>query len=359
MANKPLDFTTPVGRLVGGSLYEPRTTDYDGKPLAVKTGPNAGKPRVDYSFGVAIPKTPGVTHWASEAWGAPIWALAHAAFPGGECATRDFAWKITDGDSTVPNKRMKKPCDNEGYAGHWVIWYSGSTAPRIFDAKGTTQLLEKDAIKPGYFVQVFGNVTDNKPSQSPGLYINHSMVALSAYGPEISFGPDVSKAGFGQGVALPPGASLAPPAGAIPSTGATPPPPGAATMVPPPPAPPAAGPAVIAPPARVMLAPANGATYESLIAAGWTDATLIQHGLMAAPVASVPAPLPVGSVPTPLPPAPVVVAPPPLPVTPNADIRQVPAARVMLPAANGATYEAMIATGWTDALLIQHGMMAA
>jgi len=31
----------------------------------------------------------------------------------------------------------------------------------------------------------------------------------------------------------------------------------------------------------------------------------------------------------------------------------------MLPAANGATYEQMIAAGWTDAMLIQHGMMAA
>lgn len=30
---------------------------------------------------------------------------------------------------------------------------------------------------------------------------------------------------------------------------------------------------------------------------------------------------------------------------------------VMLPAANGATYEALIAAGWTDASLIQHGMM--
>lgn len=49
--------------------------------------------------------------------------------------------------------------------------------------------------------------------------------------------------------------------------------------------------------------------------------------------------------------------PPGLPMTPPA----VPAApqRRMLPPANGATYEQMVANGWTDALLIQHGMMAA
>ena len=42
---------------------------------------------------------------------------------------------------------------------------------------------------------------------------------------------------------------------------------------------------------------------------------------------------------------PVPAAPPAAPV------------RVMLPPAQGATYEAMIAAGWNDALLIQHGMM--
>jgi len=40
--------------------------------------------------------------------------------------------------------------------------------------------------------------------------------------------------------------------------------------------------------------------------------------------------------------------PPPAPAAPQ---------HVMLPAANGATYEAMIAAGWTDELLVQHGMM--
>lgn len=33
--------------------------------------------------------------------------------------------------------------------------------------------------------------------------------------------------------------------------------------------------------------------------------------------------------------------------------------RVMLPAANGVPYESFMQQGWTDELLIQHGMMAA
>jgi hypothetical protein len=51
-------------------------------------------------------------------------------------------------------------------------------------------------------------------------------------------------------------------------------------------------------------------------------------------------------------PAPSFLAPPVPPVAPVAP------QRVMLPAAQGATYEAMCAAGWTDALLVQHGMMA-
>ena len=40
------NFTTPVGRLVMGSLYKPQTTDADGKPLVVKSGPNAGDTQI-------------------------------------------------------------------------------------------------------------------------------------------------------------------------------------------------------------------------------------------------------------------------------------------------------------------------
>lgn len=50
-------------------------------------------------------------------------------------------------------------------------------------------------------------------------------------------------------------------------------------------------------------------------------------------------------------PAPSFLAPP-VPVAPAAP------QRVMLPAAQGATYEAMIAAGWSDQLLVQHLMMA-
>lgn len=299
MANR-IDITTPVGRLVGGSIYEPNTTDYEGRPLTMK---DKVTPRVEYSFGVAIPKTPGVQHWASEPWGGPIWALANQAFVNGEVQRPDFAWKITDGDSTIPNKRGNKPCDREGYPGHWIMWFSGGFAPKVYNADGTALIAEKDAVKPGYYVQVFGNITDNKPSQSPGLYINHTYVALSGYGPEISVGPDVSAAKFGA-APLPPGASAVPvnsftppvtmppapgaPAGQPPAYVPPPATPGAPpAYVPPTPAPAPVtvtpNPAILTPPAapvRQLTEKAQGATYEQLTANGWTDETLRQHGIM-------------------------------------------------------------------------------
>jgi hypothetical protein len=77
------EILTPVGRLVQGSLYNPNTTDAENRPLVFKSGANAGQPRVDYYFGLAIAKQ-GEQHWSQTEWGAKIWALGNAAFPNGQ-----------------------------------------------------------------------------------------------------------------------------------------------------------------------------------------------------------------------------------------------------------------------------------
>lgn len=88
--------------------------------------------------------------------------------------------------------------------------------------------------------------------------------------------------------ASPPAAVPAPP-------GATPPPPPAAA------------------PVRVMLPAAGGASYDDMIAAGWTDATLIEHGMMAAPPAASAVPAPPGATPAP----PASIPTPPAATTPQ------------------------------------------
>lgn len=277
------NFTTPVGRLVMGSLYKPQTTDADGKPLVVKSGPNAGQPKVTYFFALAIPKNPGETHWSQTPWGATIYKAGSEAFPQA-CQAPSFAWKVVDGDSTIPNKKGIAPITREGYKGNWVISFSSGFAPKIYNNDGSQAIVEPDAVKLGYFVQVNADVDGNGSNQNPGVYINHSMVALSAYGPEIVVGADASSVGFGQ-APLPAGATTTPPAAFTPPAQPAPvaaapapmPTPNPAFLQPPVPAAPPVAPVA---PARVMLPPAQGATYEAMIAAGWTDALLVAHGMM-------------------------------------------------------------------------------
>lgn len=295
--SQKINVTSPVGRIVRGSLYEPQKTNMDGHPLVIKSGPNAGQPRVDYSFSIAIPKNPGETHWAQTPWGQQIWGVGHAAYPQ-QAALAGFAWKVIDGDDTTPSMKSKppgkRPCDNEGYKGNWIIRFSGGFAPVVYQFDNSigkhVQNTQKDFVKAGYYVEVAFTVEGNT-GQSPGVYINHSMVNFRGYGPEINFGPDVGSAGFGA-APLPPGASATPldstaPLPQLPAPMATPPtipvvpntsfvqvPPPAAAIAPPAPPPPM--------PAKQMTAKANGATYEQCIAAGWTDVTLVQHGMMLA-----------------------------------------------------------------------------
>lgn len=340
MAQK-VNITSPVGRIVMGSLYDPSTTDAEGKPLVVKTGPNAGQPRVNYFFALAIPKG-AEPHWAHTPWGQQIWNVGNQAFPNA-AQSPAFAWKIEDGDSQIPNKKGRKPCENEGWSGHWILKFSGGFAPKVYQQEGAgyVQVMQKDFCKPGYFVEVAFSVDGNGSQSQPGVYINHSMVCFRAYGPEISFGPDVASAGFGQS-ALPAGASMTPPAGAIPMPQA----PAAAPAAYAPPALPGAPVGYAPPPVPAGVPQIPGVAPAPLAPAGSVP-------MPYAPVPGAPAPIPVtpnpGFVQVP-PPAPAPMAPPPAPVIP---VRQ------MTANAQGVTYEAYVAAGWSDAQLVQNGLMLA
>ena len=279
------EITFPPGRLVGGSLYESRPVkDNAGQPKKNADGTN----QIQFSFGVAYPKN-GTTHWAQTAWGAEVWKEGHESWPNGQANGAQFAWKIHDGDSQVPNKNGRKPAENEGWPGHWVVWYSGSFAPKTCNANGTVTYTDSEQrIKPGHFVQVHASVRGNNPSQTPGVYMNFMMTAHAGFGPEIQLANavDATKVGFGQ-APLPAGASAVPlgqmtTAQATANAGA-PAVPGAALGAPPVPtgAPvtPSGVPAVpivpdtafMTPPAApVMTAKAGGATYEQFVANGWT-----------------------------------------------------------------------------------------
>ena len=321
----------PVGRMIGGSLYKPQPrTDNFGKPKIGKDG----KPETGFNFGVAIPKMPGHTHWAQTDWGAQIRAVGVAASPG-ICDTPSFAWKITDGDSQIPNKKNRRPCDQEGYPGHWVMWFGQSWAPKICNANGTQELTDPDVAVPGDWVQVFTSVKSNLPSPTPGVYLNPLAVAFVGYhqnGRIVVSSVDTAAVGFGQ-APLPPGVTATPPAQMAPPS---------AVAVPTAPqyAPPPTVPAAYIPP--VPAAPNTAIFHVPVVPPTMPGAAPAAPGYSPAMTAAPNATYAMTS--------PSSVPPPPPPA---------PAGRAMLPAANGATYEQYVASGWSDAQLIANGLMAA
>ncbi len=378
---KATEFLTPVMRLVQGDCFEAQTKDMaTGLPLTVKTGPNAGQPTQKYFVALAGKKNDAEVI----KFKAMIEAEARAAWPqffpipGGACVNPNFSTKIIDGDGVDQNGKPNNT--KEGFAGCWIFRFSSSYPPKCF-AAGKYQPHEQlqvvgnvNPIPRGHYVRVAGNISGNGNVQRPGMYVNLNMIEWNAIGDLITSGPDAATvfgngapAGGPQMTAAAGGVSYAdhiaqgwtdalliehnrmlPPAavGAPPPPGATsaPPPPAAALAPPPPPPPPVTPHTAILAGGPQMTAAAGGVSYADHIAQGWTDALLIQHGKM---LPSAPAPLATSGSAPPPPPAVTAVAPPP------------PAGKVMLPAAGGVSYEAHIAQGWTDAMLVQHGKMAA
>lgn len=310
---QPVPFNTGVGRFIGGSCYEGSTLDDKGQPKVYKTGPKQGQPRTDYSVGIAIPKTQ--PHWGTEpGWGATIWAEGHASWPQGQAQRPDFAWKIIDGDSTMPNKKMKRPCDQVGYPGHWVLWFGGTTPPPVAVAvSGPAQWNDTPGTcMPGDYIEIRGSVSSNESDQTAGMYLNIDAVCLRGYHPDGRIAAarvNLADAGFGAtplpagAVVQPSGNALSPPPVpgappvATPSTPPAPTAPAAPAPVPSAPTPVVPNPAVLgapppvtvpAPPVAPPPAPAKtyavthgDATYHAWIAAGWNDDSLRAAGHMA------------------------------------------------------------------------------
>lgn len=285
----PMNFLTPVGRFVGGSAYTPITTDMNGNPKTFKSG----DPRVEYKISLAVRKGTE-THWSQTEWGAVIHGLGSQAFPA-TVQSPFFAWKIVDGDGQTPNSKGVKPADREGYAGCWVLHLAGSYAPKLWNEDGTKQLLDENAVMPGDYIQVYGEVVSNKSDLKPGVYLNPIHVSFQRWGEKIitKASIDVASIGFGKSP-IPEGASSVPLSGGFnPGTVAVPngvasvmrpattPIPAPVTphhgILTPPPVPTNA---TLVAPVRVMLPAANGLTYDDYIAAGWTEQQLIQHGLL-------------------------------------------------------------------------------
>lgn len=294
MTSKTVTTLSPVGRIVQGHPLDAQTKDADGNPLVYKSGPNAGQPRVDYFFSLAVSKqNPDLARFVQA-----IKEKGAADFPGGEHNAPTFSWKMIDGDG-VDNKG--KPFSaREGFAGHVVFRFSGGYAPEVYTKGGGTQITAKDGIKCGDFVRVQCSFRGNGSTQRPGVYLNHNMVEVWGYGDEIRHRPDAATVFGGQDAGkawTPDGMSDAPTVGTAPATApATPVPTPApaqpapaptpapahdfvqnAAGAPPPPSAPTPPPAK-AEPILEPTAKCNGASLDAFRAQGWSDDQLVEHG---------------------------------------------------------------------------------
>lgn len=380
MANAPrFPIVSPIGRIVEGDPWTAQEKDANGQLRVIKTGPKAGQPNPQFYIGLAVPKlVNGQPNPDFQAFYAFVDQVARASWPnlfpnGGPCIRQDFAWKVRDGDGF---SREGKPLkDKPGFAGHWIISFASSFAPEIVveTSPGVyAAITDKELVKRGYWGRVGASISSNESTQTPGLYLNLEKFELKGKGEVIATGLSAAQA-FGQSAAtaVPEGMQAltamdlagAPagfggaPAGQAPQPGF----PGAQPGFPSPGAPaafPQAGPgapAVAAPAPGFSAPPATGFPGNPG-QPGFTAPAAAQPGFPNAAPAAAPG-LVVGQ--------PQVGGPGGAPSAPAAPAPSAPAysgfmgaAPVMLPAANGATYEQFIQQGWTEDQMIAGGFMA-
>lgn len=274
------EIITPVGRLVTGHpLVSHPVIDDDTKKQKVNKD---GSLAINFYIGIAIQKG-AETDWKQTEWGQKIYAEGVASWPNGEYNSPQFAWKIDDGDSMIPNKVGKRPCDREGWPGHWVLHISNGFPFGVYN-RGQylphQQISRKEAVKAGDYVRVVFDAKTNFPSKTPGLYLNPSLFELYQAGVEIVSAntPDANeKFGNVEGM-LPSNAQIDPNVQQPPAQVNSPTPPAQASGPTPPGQTPRPNPAILQP--QLHLVEGNTYTADQLRSFGWTDEQILATPLV-------------------------------------------------------------------------------
>lgn len=207
------EFTTPVMRLLQGDPFKPDTTNMQGQPLVVLTGPNAGQKTQRYLAVLGGSKQdPAVQQFVNMVWG-----FARECWPQffnqqGQCINPLLSVKLSDGDGL---DGLGKPNNmKEGFAGNWILKTQSSFPPKCYykdHYQPHEEIKDPNIIKRGYFVRVAGTMETNNNQMKPGIYVNLNMVELCGHGPEIISGPQASSVfGAAPAGALPMGATALP-----------------------------------------------------------------------------------------------------------------------------------------------------
>jgi hypothetical protein len=305
----PIEFRTPVMRLIEGDVFTPNTKNFEtGEPLTNRDG----SPRNEFYIGLAAAKTDaGWTELEAKlrAEATAGWAPKNIT----PAAVKDFSWKFYDGDGV--DKYGKPLSDkNPAKAGNMVLRMTNGFPPQVYARaaiiakanpnhpalQGVTiapltngpliQLGPQDAslCKKGHYFRAFGDAKSNDNLQSPGIYVNVQGVELVGFGEEIhSSSAKSGDAMFGDEptptAAAPAPTPIAPQPTAYrgEASPALPPAPApySGHMAPPPaPAPVPAGPTLT--PAALAAWP-DGKTVADWEASGWTIDTLKTAGYVA------------------------------------------------------------------------------
>lgn len=277
------EITTIVGRLVAGHpmISKPKK---DNKNQQKYDKNNDA--RVSFYCGFAIKKGAETT-WKDTEWGRIIVQEATTGFPAGEYNHPAFAWKIDDGDSNVPNKKGKIPCQREGWPGNWVLHLNnGYPFSCYHDGKFDQfqSIQDKNEIKTGDYCQFVIFVQPNNVNgkvETDGVYLNPTLFNLVRAGERIVSAnePDAAEKFGAGGASLPAGAVVDPNVqpttqqpGTTVNTGQQPgiePAPDFLDAAPPPP--PNDAPA---PPVTMYVYNGKQYTYDALIAAKWPPAEI-------------------------------------------------------------------------------------
>lgn len=283
-----MDFNTPVGRIVQGSVAMQQQKDVDtNQPMTDAQG----NPVMGTFIALAFPKVlpNGQPNAEFDAFFGQLRQVAAASWPAlfpqgaaGQCVNPRFSWKYQDGDGT--DQSGKSVADKPGFKGNHILRFFTSFPIRCFhEGKfAAHEEIQKpeDIIKRGYWVRLFGEAKSNNATgtQVPGISLYPKLLSFVERGEEIVSGPD-AQAAFGNAAVgwrppasaspIPTGGALSVPSVAVPAVSvpsvAAPaisvPVPGAAAAVPTPPAGPVVAPALAA----------QGITWPMLQQQGWTE----------------------------------------------------------------------------------------
>lgn len=198
-----MDFVTPVGRLVQGSVVMQQEIDMDTNQPKLNAD---GTPKMGIFMALAFPKVlpNGQPNTEFDMFWAKLNQVAQQAwpalFPNGQCTHPRFSWKYQDGDGVSPTgvSVANKP----GFAGHHILKFSTSFAVNChYEGKfAPHEVIQNPAevIKRGYWVRICGEAKGNGATgtQVPGIALYAKLVSFVARGEEISSGPD-AQAAFG------------------------------------------------------------------------------------------------------------------------------------------------------------------